>query len=256
MWILGVVACKKVEPAPADLDGLLHLFWQRYDDGDDAELDAALHDLDEVIDGAALHESFDGTISRLTTDEAAQVGVTDRDPVLAAGIFLVNVFECDPGQLEEILSYPAQDELYDGVYSAYSRSFDTPLDDWLAGDDARVDYGIAYTADIVGAEYVANSRGALRRVEADDFGPFVAQRSYMPAPAEFEEGSNKSMDQDYQLEVYWTSAGHVVHAYGMWRQANFGSGFDSEGAAAQRLLLNGLLDWDDDTAALCAEGRP
>ena len=64
------------------------------------------------------------------------------------------------------------------------------------------------------------------------------------------------MDQDYQLEAYWTSGGRVVHAYGMWRKASFGTGFDMESESSQRILLNNLLDWDEDTAALCAEGRP
>ena len=64
------------------------------------------------------------------------------------------------------------------------------------------------------------------------------------------------MNQDYQLELYWTLGRARVHAYGMWRQADFGSGFDMEGESASGTLLNNLLDWDDDTAALCAEGRP
>ena len=73
----------------------------------------------------------------------------------------------------------------------------------------------------------------------------------------FEEGSDKSMDQDYQLEIYWPRGpGRVVHAYAMWRQADWGSGFTSDDEGVQRILLNNLIAWDDDTEKLCEEGRP
>jgi hypothetical protein len=256
MWFLvAVVACKKVEPAPPGLDEVLHRIWQQYDDPADDELRAAADDLEIAVDGAELEEPFDGTVTRLSADEAALVGVTDRDPAAAAGVFLVNAFDCDPEKLADILSYPDQSALYEGVYSAYARTFDTPREDWLAGDDDRVDYDIVYTASMLGEDYVATSRGALRRVSSE-LGPVLMQRSYMPEPGAFAGETNKSMSQDYQLEVYWPAGGHVVHAYGLWRQADFGGGFDMEGEASQRILLNNLLDWDADTAALCTGELP
>lgn len=256
MWFLVAMACKQVEPAPPELEEVLHRVWQRYDDGSDGELARAVADLEIAVDGEDLTESFDGTVSRLTAGEVALVGVTDRDPALAAGVFLVNAFDCEAGLLEEILSYPDQSELYEGVYSAYARTFDTPRDSWLAGTDDRVDYDIVYTASMLGAVYEATSRGALRRIDDPERGSAVIQRSYMPEPGRFEGDANKSMDQDYQLELYLPSGGRVVHVYGMWRQADFGSGFDMEGETSQRLLLNNLLDWDHDTAELCAAGLP
>ncbi|MEZ4235861.1 MAG: hypothetical protein R3F59_06800 [Myxococcota bacterium] len=254
---------QEVEPAPAELDALLHWTWARYDEGDDEALAGAVTNLDAAVGGQGLVESFDGSVSRLDREEAALVGVTDRDPGDAAGIFLVDAFACDFDQLQEILSYPGQDELFLDVYDAYARTFEQSRDAWLAGDVDRIDYDIDYTASLLGATYVAAGRGALRRLpdlgdpEVTPFGPAVLQRSYLPAPAAFEGDSNKSLDQDYQLEVYWPRGeGRVVHVYGMWRQANFGSGLDMENESAQRILLNNLLDWDDNTAALCAEGRP
>jgi hypothetical protein len=262
MWWMLVVACKKVEPAPEELDELLHWVWQRYDEGTDEELAEALRNLDRAVDGATFEEGSDGSLSRLSSSEAELVGVTDRDPALAPGVFLVNRFVCGMGQLEEILSYPDQSELYEGVYTDYGRSFDTSREDWLAGSIPRLDYDIEYTASILGATYTARSRGALRRVpeldeESTPFGAFVLQRSYMPEPGVFEDASSsKTMDQDYQLELYWKRGDETLHAYGMWRQASYGSGIDMENDGSQRLLLNSLFDWDDDTATLCEEGRP
>jgi hypothetical protein len=262
MWWLVVVACKDVEPAPEELDELLHWVWQRYDEGTDEELAEALRNLDRAVDGASFSEGSDGSLTRLSAEEAEIVGVTDRDPQLAPGVFLVNRFGCGMGQLEEILSYPDQSELYEGVYTDYGRTFDEPREQWLSGESPRVDYDIEYTASVLGAAYTARSRGALRRVpeldaESTPFGAFVIQRSYMPEPGAFEDASSsKTMEQDYQLELYWSRGEEVLHAYGMWRQASYGSGIDMEDEGSQRILLNNLLSWDEDTASLCAEGRP
>lgn len=262
LW-LAATGCKGVDPAPAELDGLFHYVWQNYDDGSDEVLGEAAVNLNGAVDGATFVEATDGTVSRLTADEAALVGVVDREAEDAAGIFLVNAFDCDLPQLEDILSYPDQSELYEDVYTAYGRTFDAPREDWLGGVTARVDYDIDYTAELLGAVYTAHARGALRRVPAPEdggsVGAFVVQRSYLPAPGAFTDtDTSKSMDQDYQLEVYWASGGgtRIVHAYAMWRQASFGTGFDMDDEGSQRILLNNLLDWDDVTASLCAEGRP
>ena len=261
MLLLTVVACKAVDPAPAELDALLHYLWQRYDDEADDALAEAVVNLDAAVGGDVLAEPFDGAVTRLSEEEAAAVGVTDRDPGLAPGVYLVNAFDCPFDQLEEILSYGAQDELYEGVYDTYSRTFDADRDAWLGQPGGWLTYRIDYSASLLGASYSASSDGALRRIadQGNDLTPFgrsIAQRVVMPRPADFE-GDGKSLDQDYQLELYWPRGeGRVVHAYGLWRQADYGAGIDMEDEGTQRILLNNLLDWDDNTAALCAEGRP
>ena len=35
---LALFACRPVDPAPEDLDALLHYFWQKADTGSDAEI--------------------------------------------------------------------------------------------------------------------------------------------------------------------------------------------------------------------------
>jgi hypothetical protein len=264
MWMLAAMSltgCRKVEPAPAELDDLFHWFWGQLDEADDEVLAEGLVNLHAAVDGDRIEEATDGTVSDLTDAEARLVGV-DADPSLAAGIFLVNTFPCAWGQLEEILSFGEQDELYEGIYHSYSRDFSVDRDAWLRGDPDRLEYVLSYESDVLGSTYTASSDGTIRRVEDLDtevapFGTFLVQRSVMPEPGSFEEGSNKTMDQDYQLEIYWSpKKGTILHAYAMWRQADWGSGFDSDSATAQRVLLNNLVAWDRDTAALCEEGRP
>ncbi|MEQ1567805.1 MAG: hypothetical protein ABMA64_19350 [Myxococcota bacterium] len=258
MWLF-LTGCKGVEPAPTELDGLLHWMWQRYDETDDEAMAEALVNLDAAIDGASVDEPRDGTIARMTAEEAALVGVTDRDPQDAIGLYLVNAFPCEWDDLTRVLSYPQQEELYLDVYDTYARTFDagSARDPWLAGDQLRIDYDIDYSATVLGASYTVAARGALRTIpelddEASPFGAFLVQRSYMPTPAVYAEETDKSLDQDYQLEVYWEHGGQIVHAYGLWRQANYGTGFDSESESAQRLLLNELADWDTTTSESCA----
>ena len=139
--------------------------------------------------------------------------------------------------------------------------FDGSREDFLAEQVDELTWDLEYTSTILGTTYTAKSKSGLRRVpEIDDeltpWGPVVFARAYMPKPAQFE-SEKKSQEQDYQLEMYWErEKGEIVHVYGLWRQADFGSGFTSEDKGVQRILLNNLIDWDDTTADLCENGLP
>ena len=123
-----------------------------------------------------------------------------------------------------------------------------------AGVQAKV---VSYSATILGTSYTADLLSGVRRIpELSPFGPALVTAAWLTGPADFDSDS-KSMDQDYQVEIYYErSPGEILHAYGVWREADFGSGFTSNDEGVQRLLLNSLADWDDTTVELCAEGRP
>lgn len=256
MWLCVVLlGCKKVEPAPEALDDLFHYLWQNYDDGTDEQLVDALNNLVAAVEDGAL-DPPDGAVTSLSDEETALVGVTDRSADAASGVFIVHGFDCADAQLQEILSYGAQDELYEGVYEVYQRDFDGSREDWLGGGSDRLSYDIRYTAKPpIGSAYDAASEGALRRVVVPA-GEAVVQRSYMPAPAEFEGDGKSYVDQDYQLEVYQPrGGGRILHVYAMWRDAEF-SGLNMADESFQRIVINNMRDWDDNTAKLCEEGRP
>lgn len=257
---LLLLGCKAVDPAPADLDGLLHWFWQRHDEGLDEELHEGVRNAFDLVDVEALDEAVqDGSLTDLTADEAALVGVTDRDPALAAGVYLLNVFQCDLATLQPILYAQDQATLYPGVYDAYQRTYTDSVEDYAQAVAHDLTWDTVYSSSILGASYTADTRGGLRRVPVEDaevapHGEVILQRTYMPLPAAFE-NDNKSFDQDYQVEVYVDAGGgRVLHLYGLWRSADYGSGFDAENESVQRLLLNGLADWDDQTETLCLDG--
>jgi hypothetical protein len=251
--------CKKVEPAPAELDALFHYVWDGYDAGEDEVLHEAIRNLDAAVDGASVDGPADGSLTPLSDEQGALVGVTDRSPTAAAGVYLVNLIRCDLGALEQILTEPAQDQLYEGTYESYSRDYHGDIDGFLQGADHTLSWDVTYTASVLGAGYTASLDSSLRRVVAMDdetspWGDVMLARAYLPEPAEFD-SDNKTLDQDYQLEAYWQRApGEIVHAYAVWRQADWGAGFTSDDDGIQRLMLNALADWDETTDELCASG--
>ncbi|MEZ4321075.1 MAG: hypothetical protein R3F61_26585 [Myxococcota bacterium] len=244
-----LVGCRKVEPAPDDLDGLLHFFWQNAESEDDvlAEGFASL----DASSGAALEDVIDGNVSRLTLEEAQLVPSVDADPANAAGIFMLNTFACDPEKLRELLVVPNQDELREGTYEAYERRFLSDRAAYEAGQVSTIDWEISLSAQIVLSDYSSELRGGVRDIAAPS-GPAFVQRTWFTEPASFE--NNNTWTQDYQLELYYERApGEIVHLYGMWRELDV-AGFTSENSGVQRQVLNGMKDWDDDTETLCAGG--
>jgi hypothetical protein len=250
--ILG--ACKKVEPIPPDLDALVHDLWRGYDSATDGDVAANVEALEGLVDGADLEEVSDGSISVLTTDDMSELQVSG-DPQDAMGVYMVGPIDCSLEHLETIVTYREQDALYEGIYDTYAREMTADEDDYHARVIPVLTWTTDYAASVLGASYSATSYGSLRYVADTPFGPALLARGYFQDPARFDSDS-KSWDQDYQLEVYYELGGHIVHVYAVWRQADFGTGFTSDDEGVQRILLNNLASWDQDTNDLCAEGRP
>jgi len=253
--------CKKVEPAPEALDRLFPYFFTQIDEGTDEDLAYGIRELHRVMQVEDVEDVMDGSISTLNRTDLEVVGMGSKNPGDAAGVYLVKRFDCSLAQLEAILSHKNQDELYEGVYDRYSRTYTSSKDAYLSREAMDLTWDLEYDATIVGKSYTSQVKGKLRRVrdlgaEESPFGSFLVSRAYIPRPAQFESGSTR-LDQDYQIEMYYSaSGGEILHAYGVWREADFGGGIDSDSEGSQRLLLNSMADWDDDTERLCAEGRP
>jgi hypothetical protein len=259
LWLTVLTGCKAVDPLPEDLDGAVHWLWGAMDAGAAAEVHAGVVALDGALGGDALVAATDGSISRLTAEQVAPLGITDRDPADAAALFIANRIDCGLDDVVDIFSAPNQDELYPGVYAQQERTYDGDRDAFLAGDVDDLRWSLTYQTSILGSRYTGGTEAYLRRVRPDPasgapFDDAYLVRFHAPEPAVFEEGAGKSFTQDYQFEVYWAREdGATLHAYAMWREANWGAGFTSEEEGVQRLLLNGMKDWDDDTARICAE---
>ncbi len=263
-WLVSALAltagCKNVDPAPADLDGLMHQLWGDYEGASDEELTAAVVELHDVIDADSMEELEDGSLTALAADAADGLPISPApDPSLAQGLYILNVIDCDLSQLERILYDLDQDRLYEGAYETYDRTYLSDFDAYVAREAPTLEWEIDLTAELVGAEFDEALRGGLRYWDDPEnpLGPALMARTFLTEPATFPEGSSKSFDQDYQLEVYYERApGEVVHAYAIWRVFDMGGGLTIEDESVMRIILNNLADWDDNTAQLCADGAP
>ena len=262
VFALGLLGgCRKVEPAPKALDRLFPWFFQMIDEAEDEQLAEGFRNLHKAGKISELEDLVDGSLSDI---EAAELGSAEVDapaPNKAAGVYMLRRLKCSLPQLERALIHQAQDELYTDAYDTYDRTFTTDRSAYVEGAEDLLRWDVRYTATILGKSYESEVIGALRRVprideEQSPFGDTLVARAHIPRPANFEKDGT-TLEQDYQIEMYYPmGGGEVLHAYGIWREADFGAGINSDSEGSQRLLLNNLDSWDKETEKNCAEGRP
>jgi hypothetical protein len=257
-WLILLVACKAPEQLPEDLDGLMHYSWANWEDGAAADLAGAVSLLDAAVGGGTLDGVLEGSLTDLSSEEAALVGV-DRDPAKAQGLFIARDFECDIARLAQLLVALEQDELYPGNYDLYDRSYTSDFEDWESGAADRLTWEVDYETSLLGSAYSASVHGGLRRIKGLDpeltaCDTALLGRFVLPEPAVFEDGSSKALDLNFQLELFYErEPGRIVHLYGNWQYADMGAGVTTDGAGAQSIILNNMASWDDQTEILCAE---
>lgn len=260
---LMLPACKSVDPAPKELDALFHYMWEKYEQGSDEELAEAAVNLHEAVSSSEREEGLDGTLSNLEAADLDLVGV-DAKASEAQGLFLVRRLGCDLDQLKALLSYKDQASLYEGTYARYDRRFtgDASREDFLGEEAPVLTWAVDYRVEDL-VDYDASVKGGLRSVprldaEQSPHGPLLFARTWMPKPATFDKDKDDLyFDQDYQIELFYQDGkGELQHFYAIWRQVSYTASAHSESEDFQRILLNNLSDWDDDTEALCEAGRP
>jgi hypothetical protein len=252
------VGCKPVEPAPEDLDGLSHYIWQHVDEGEDALIVEAVSNLQLVMGDVSADNILEGELTTLSAEEVAHLEV-DQDPASAAGVLLADSVSCTGLQLEAVLAYEHQEELYVGVYETYEREMTSSPEDFHAGISDWLSWDLDYRTSLLGVSYNVRSRSILRRVHGLESGPILIGRTHLPEPAVFDnENANSFLTQDYHLSIYWPHPeqdGVMMHMYALWKDTSM-LGFEDEGEATQRIILNNLADWDDGTSQLCEAGLP
>lgn len=252
--LLSLAACR-VEDAPQDLDGAMHAAWTGFDADDDEAAAALVDTLHGLVGGDTLDQDSRGALSPLTVAELGDITPSPgQDPADAPGMLLVNPLPCALDDLAAVLVHLAQDELYPGVYLEYERVHDGDAEAFLAGQADRVGWVSDMRVELLGAEYTEQVRGDLRRVSSGER-PLLWARTFLTAPAVFVD-SDWTFEQDYQIELFWERApGDLLHAYGIWREMDVG-GLSAEDEGFVNITLNNMVDWDAQTATLCAEGRP
>ena len=261
--LLCASACTPLEPAPEELDGLLHFLWQQYDDGEPEELAEAVRNLHGLLDGDVLAGGVSGEVSLLSADERAIAGVVvDGIPAeKEAGLYLADPFEgCSVDDVEQIMTFLEQDLLYD-QYDRYSRTNTSDAAAYLGRQTDRLTWDIEYAVTIpLAGQYDALVSGGVRRVEElgpdiTPFGPFVLFRSALTAPATFAT-EDEVFDQDRRIQLFYApDDGRLTHIEGLWRHMEAGLA-DTGSDTVRSLILSGIRDWEDETAAWCGQELP
>jgi hypothetical protein len=252
-WLLVTSsACRKIEPVPEELDALVHYLWAEMASGEDEQILAAVDNLATAVDADTLDEAIlEGEVSDLTADEIAFIDRSDADPADATGLLLADRVACSQRGFERIIAHPDQDELYVGVYDSYERYEMTSKKDFLDGTTQEMTWKLRYSSSVIGAAYTVNSSTLVRRIDE-----VVLVRAHMLEPATFDnEDSNNFLTQDYHLEIYWPGEGDLNHVYGLWKDTKM-LGLEDEDESVQRITLDKMLQWDEGTGELCAEGLP
>ena len=251
--------CAPLDPAPEDLDGLFHYLWDHYDEGADEELSDAAVNAHAVVDGDALSDPLDGTVTALDRDALEAVGMPDHsDPSIPVGLFRVGALPCTLDQVERATISDELVELYPDLIDACDRSYLTDVDAYLAGDESTLAWESLVEDSLAGTAYSKRMLGGVRRVpgagDTTPRGPVLIQRAWLPEPAVFE-GDDYYWDQDYQVDLYLERApGEVLHFMALWRSVGMGT-ITSENEFMQTMILKARADWDERTAELCEAGE-
>jgi len=252
--LTALAACRAPAPAPQDLDGLLHFYWDGFDGAETRDVAAALASLDEAVPHGDL--AFRGAQTRLVPAQVAPLGVAHADQVGSAnGFFIITEMACTLDELDQLFIATDQDELHPGSYDGYSRTY---LSDLAAYRDRQVetlDWQTTIDASPAGFAYTSELRGGVRWVPGRDpdgvRGPTLLGRTWLTEPAATDD-NRRSFTQDYQLDIYYErEPAQSVHVYAIWRAIDMGTLGDQDSAALIAVTLSSSAKWDERVEEHC-----
>jgi hypothetical protein len=253
---LLATGCRQIEPAPKELQALVQFFFTDFETAEDATMAEAFRNFDGVVDGKNL-EYQEGFVDSLAKADTDATGYDHADPADAIGLFIVNPVECTMDQMVDLVTMKDQVGTY-GTYESLDRTWVETVPEFKSGDSLTAMWSddFHYTNGLLGIDYTATTEGSARWIpESEDYetpwGKMLVTRRVMVEPA-VNAKDDHSYPQDWRTEIYYErSNGNIVHLAAMWREAAFGN-LTHEDEIAQRTLLNGLKDWDEDSSDACA----
>ncbi len=247
--------CAAFEPAPEDLDAVLHYAWMHYDAGLDEELAQALENAYAAIDGDPHAEPIEGTISDLTPEALEVVGMPgDLDPGVPAGMLLVDTLPCTMDQIAAVLTVDDLAAAYPDEYALLERGYTSDAAAFRGGTDPVGEWATEYHDELLGKAYQRSHLGGGRWVPGVFEHDAIVQRSWLPDPALWPDSTTYYWDQDYQLDLYIDGGdGHLTHLLALWRSVGSES-LSSDAEFMQTMILRSKKGWDERTAELCTDG--
>jgi len=269
LFVLPVIAvvlgaCTPLEPAPTDLNELLHFFLQHYSEGDDALIGEAsvntINWFDEQLEG----EETAGSVSVLSKDEVSALGLSaDTDLSNLIGVFHFVEQQCSVTELEELYFFEDQMILFPDNYEDYARTYGDSRECFADGSCNLVDWMLHINDSLLGQSMVYDLSSGLRRVvgQQDAQGnelSILLSRTWMPEPAIIGQGEGAAFfDQSYQIELFVSPVGQStsLHLYGLWNSGGL-DGLSSDPAFWENQYLDGIVEWDERLDLLCAMKDP
>jgi hypothetical protein len=269
--------CIFVKPAgaPDSIEGITRFILDRFEIKEDTDvalqdeelhgafikLDEALRDLPQPLDE---DHPFKDVLEDLEPEHVDDLEGMDDDALddlgLAQGLVIADIVHCSFEQNQNLMLSQKSAEIHPDVYEEYSKEFDEDVDPYAEGDKDQLFWSLDYSLKDppVGSAYSAVARGGARRVkniddEKSPFGDVLITRVHLPEPAVFE-GEGSEFTLDFQLETYHkNSDGDLVHLYANWRRMKLGP-VDSSQEVFINTSLDGMVDWDTEIDAACADG--
>jgi len=246
----------KVEPAPADVDGIARWMWLNYEKADDDALADAIARLDTALGGT----NPDNEQSSLTPLQAGDSKVLTKqhpegDETKAAGMMLLHTVGCPLEGVDKALISLDQIGLHGG-YKAYDRKYITNVDDYLARKLPFLEWQSTYTVAVLSSEYEATLPGGTRWLTAKEgrkgyAGKALFVRAHLKEQGKFKEGSTDFLRQDYQVQVFYErEPKKLIHLYGVWREAKI-AGLNSSDDLVTTFTIGKFKDADDNYEKVC-----
>ena len=255
MWWILLLSCKAVEPAPEDLDELSLYFWRHFLDDDPITLQAGIESLHSVMNVDVLDELIDGSIMPLSQSDLDEVGRENQEASMLSGVFFINKVNCSIEGIAPNVYNLDQDVLHPDTYDAYNREYTSDFEAYLTEEEEFLSWDTTYDISGFGYDYTAYLESTLRNVPKDGngFADMLISRTLLKEPAYFDEGSTaRGLFQDFQMEIYYQlESGQSLHLYAIWREMILFGDMSFASESAQRLVLDGLSDWDRDMEENC-----
>ena len=255
---LLVIGCKPPDPAPTELDDLVHFFLAQVDAQEHERIIEGADNLETWFEGSGLDGApAGGTLSDLVTAELESLEELrwEPDPTACAGVYVVSELSCGFDDVVAMNMVEDQREVFPDNYAAYSRTWLTSPECLVSGTCDAVDWVATIDDSLAGglAPMTYELVMQLRRTRDEDDQPAVILiRSIMPEPAA-EDLDIGGFEQSYHIEAYVPRGSGTLHVYGLW---NLGwiLGSDPEASFWPNQYLDGLLAFESTLETVCVQG--
>ena len=252
-------ACSPPEPAPEELDALIHYFFTDYETEEEATLaDAIANTLEWWRANTAEGES-EGSVTDLRVNEVTPLGMPeDLSMQFLVGVYHLVLQTCSLEEIERIYLEPDQMSLFPGNYDNYTREFQDGEACYSDGSCDRVTWTTEIEDSLMGKSMTYGMSSGLRRFTGIDLEneerSAVLSLTWMLEPAVIGEGGGAAFfDQAYQIEVFVPVDDRALHLYGIWNSGGL-DGVDPDAPIWANSYLDGVKDWDIRLDEICDEG--